>query len=68
MITCSENDDGSFTLEWDENDPVESMMNDWTEEDFVRVITEAADRYLAAERFLGNYEGPLYAPHPDLQK
>ena len=65
-IQVTENDDGSFTIEWDETDPVESMMNDWTNEDFVQVITDAAERTLAASQFAGDYPGPLYARHPDL--
>jgi hypothetical protein len=40
MITVKEEFDGSFTISWDENDPVESMMNTWTEEDFIRAIQE----------------------------
>ena len=39
-IHVTENDDGSFTIGWDENDPEESTMNDWTEEVFVKVITD----------------------------
>jgi hypothetical protein len=27
MITVKEESDGSLTISWDENDPVESMMN-----------------------------------------
>ena len=34
-----ENSDGSFTFEWDENDPVTSRMNTWTHEDFRVAIT-----------------------------
>jgi hypothetical protein len=40
MITVKEETDGSFTISWDENDPVESMMNHWEEEDFIRAIRE----------------------------
>ena len=41
-----ENDDGSFTINWDSNDPVESIMNDWTEEDFIDAIMGQCDRVL----------------------
>jgi hypothetical protein len=40
MIKVKELEDHSFEISWDENDPVESMMNTWTEEDFVRAIQE----------------------------
>jgi hypothetical protein len=40
MINVKEESDGSFTISWDENDPVESMMNTWTEEDFIQAIRE----------------------------
>lgn len=45
-IEVTENDDGSFQISWDENDPVESMMNDWTEEDFIQVIREQVNARL----------------------
>ena len=40
MIEVTEEQDGTFTISWDENDPVESMMNTWTEQDFIDVITK----------------------------
>jgi len=40
MIEVTEEKDGTFTISWDENDPVESMMNTWTEQDFIDVITK----------------------------
>lgn len=39
-IDVKEEQDGSLTILWDENDPIESMLNDWTEQDFINVITE----------------------------
>jgi hypothetical protein len=41
MITVKEESDGSLTIDWDETDPVESIMNTWTEEDFLNAICEA---------------------------
>lgn len=35
MINVEEHEDGSFTISWDENDPEESIFNDWTKEDFI---------------------------------
>jgi len=40
MIKVKEEQDGSFTISWDENDPVESIMNDWTESDFIDALEE----------------------------
>jgi len=38
MIDVKENEDGSFDISWDENDPVESALNTWTEQDFIDTI------------------------------
>jgi len=37
-LTVTDNSNGTFTLEWDENHPVTAVMNSWTEEDFHKVI------------------------------
>lgn len=44
MIECKEEDDGTFTISWDENDPAESMFNTWTEQDFIKAITDHLDK------------------------
>ena len=38
MIDVTENQDGTFTISWDENDPQESIFNDFKEEDFINLI------------------------------
>ena len=38
MINVKDNEDGSFTVEWDENDKEESFFNDWTKDDFTRFL------------------------------
>ena len=38
MIDVTENKDGTFTISWDENDPQESILNDYSEEDFKAII------------------------------
>ena len=38
MIEVKEESNGTFTISWDENDPVESLMNTWTEQDFINAI------------------------------
>ena len=43
-IKVEEKEDGSFEISWDENDPQESIFNHYTEEDFIRVITEYLDK------------------------
>jgi hypothetical protein len=43
-IKVEEREDGSFDISWDENDPVESMMNDWTESDFLDAIQKQLDK------------------------
>jgi len=30
-----------FEISWDENDPLESMFNDFTEQDFIDIILDA---------------------------
>jgi len=39
-IQVFENPDKSLLITWDENDPVESQLNTWTEEDFVCAIMD----------------------------
>jgi hypothetical protein len=36
----TERGDGSFDIDWDPNDPVESIMNEWTEEDFIQALKD----------------------------
>jgi len=50
MINCEENENG-FVITWDPNDPVESVMNDWTEEDFINVIMKRAEEVLAETEY-----------------
>ena len=38
MIDVKQEDDNTFTIYWDENDPKESILNTWTEEDFINAI------------------------------
>jgi hypothetical protein len=37
-ISVTENTDGTFTIDWDQEDPQESLLNSWTEEDFINAI------------------------------
>ena len=38
MIEVTQQDDKTFTISWDENDPKEKIFNDYTEEDFINLI------------------------------
>lgn len=38
------NDDGSITITWDENDPLESELNDWDEEQFIAALEDLFDK------------------------
>ncbi|WLW36862.1 hypothetical protein [Synechococcus phage S-8S29] len=49
MINVTDHEDGSFTIEWDENDPEESIFNDWTKEDFINFFRYCAERENAKE-------------------
>ena len=37
-LTVKENDDGTFTIEWDPNDPKWSMFNDIPEDELQEII------------------------------
>ena len=39
-IEVKELEDGTFEINWDENDPYESALNDWTEDMFLDFIME----------------------------
>lgn len=43
MIEVKKEENGSFTISWDENDPQESIFNTWTESDFINAITNYLD-------------------------
>ena len=46
MINVKDNADGSFVIEWDENNEEESIFNDWTKEDFTNFLAWAAKEEL----------------------
>jgi hypothetical protein len=45
-IQVTEKEDGSFDISWDENDPTESILNTWTEQDFIDCIMDGCKRTL----------------------
>ena len=50
-MKVTEEQDGSFTIDWDPNDPVESVFNTWTEEDFIQCIKDRAREVLGEETY-----------------
>jgi hypothetical protein len=45
-ISVTENSDGTFTIDWDQNDPQEKVLNDWTEEDFIECLRSHCEEAL----------------------
>jgi len=39
-IKVTQDDENKFTIEWDENDPQESIFNTWKEKDFINAIED----------------------------
>jgi hypothetical protein len=48
-IEVIEETNGSFTISWDEKDPQESMMNTWTESNFLDAIQKHLDNFKEQE-------------------
>lgn len=44
QITVKEEDDGSFTLNWDDTDPRLDFLSDWTEEDWIQAIKDGLSK------------------------
>ena len=40
MIDVKQEDDGSLTITWNENDPKENILGTWTQEDFIHAIED----------------------------
>jgi hypothetical protein len=50
MIQVTENQDNSLTITWDETSPTESILNTWTEADFIKVIMDRLEELKDNER------------------
>lgn len=46
-ISVTENTDGTFTIDWDPEDPQESIFNSWTEEDFTEYLRTYCEKLIA---------------------
>ena len=53
MINVEEHEDGSFTISWDENDPQESIFNNWTKQDFIDYLNTRIQESLAVDEYCG---------------
>ncbi len=45
-LKVEQNEDGSFSLEWDPEDPLWSWMNTMTEEEITKIITDYAEQVI----------------------
>ena len=45
-LTVKENEDGSFTLEWDKNDPRYSMFNEFSEEQITAMLQQGLQQVI----------------------
>lgn len=43
-INVEQNSDGTLKITWDENDPREKELNNWTEEDFLNAIKNGLEK------------------------
>ena len=57
-LTVTENDDGSFTIDWDDEHPVTKQLNTWSEEDFLTALREQLEqiREFTVEEFENNFD------------
>jgi hypothetical protein len=46
-LRVTEEKDGSFTIEWDSDDPAYSWLNGKTEEELTKILTEQIENYLS---------------------
>ena len=44
MIEVKYIKDSEYEITWDENDPIESQLNTWTEDDFIKAIKDHLDK------------------------
>ena len=45
-LRVTEEKDGSFTVEWDSDDPAYSWLSTKTEEELTKILTEQIENYL----------------------
>lgn len=55
-LIVTENDDGTFSIEWDPKDPRYSYLNDLTEEQVTAIIEQSIRRFLDDQSLLDSDE------------
>jgi hypothetical protein len=45
-LSVIQNEDGSFTMEWDPEDPLWSWLNTMTQEEITKIITDYAEKVI----------------------
>jgi len=51
MINVTQESENTFTIEWDPEDPGESIFNSFTEQDFIEVLKYYAERSLSIDKY-----------------
>jgi hypothetical protein len=51
-LTVKENEDGSFTLEWDKNDPRYAMFNEFSEEQITAMLQQGLNQIIEEDENL----------------
>jgi|TARA_B100001094_G_C17462820_1_gene453623 hypothetical protein len=51
MINVTQKSENTFIIEWDHEDPGESIFNSFTEEDFIEVLRYYAERSLSIDKY-----------------
>ena len=64
-MKVTEEENGSFTIDWDPNDPIESVFNTWTEEDFIQCIKDHARDVLGEEEYNAILSGQTDQQHQE---
>ena len=52
MIDVKQITENEFQITWDENDPIEGIMNTWEEDDFIREIREYCEQKLQSRAII----------------
>ncbi|MGA1710381.1 MAG: hypothetical protein ACO4CS_03850 [bacterium] len=58
-MKVSETSNG-FLIEWDPDDPLERVFNDWTEDDFMCVFMERAKLVLSEKQYISEHSDNDY--------
>jgi len=53
-LKVTENEDGTFAVEWDPNDPKYMFMNDMTQDELQNYFTEALEKFIKQHESTGS--------------